>query len=239
MQDGGREEHRRQFAEVETGAVFLHHLIRGGETLGNGERIAMFGQLLQADGLEHIDAGQRPAVGGKGDDAPIGLPGAVRQIVILPALGVEDEGAMPPSRLERWLDVEYPFPSPRGRAEKDMLWAIIIEGLLSHHSDHYALRARQPATLDFPIRCPPCRSMHVPSPALSAGKHTESHTEEEAATHGAPNHLGMLLPPPADGHETVKQRHSRGLLCTRDVYCASRIPPSTNTMVTDAAMTSV
>ena len=82
MQDGGREEHRRQFAEVETGAVFLHHRIRGGETLGNGQRIAMFRELLQADGLEHIDAGQRPAVGGKGFDTPIGLPGAVRQVVL-------------------------------------------------------------------------------------------------------------------------------------------------------------
>jgi hypothetical protein len=81
--------------------------------------------------------------------------------------------------------------------------------------------------------------MHVAATPMPTGDHPQGHTDKESTAHGPPEYLGMLLPPPAYSDETVKQGHSRGLLCMRDVYCASRTPPSRNTMVTDAAITSV
>ena len=141
MQDGGREEHRRQLAEVQARAGFLHHLIGRGETLGNGEGIPMFGELLQADRLEHIDARQRPAIGRKRLNAPILLPSVVRQVVVFPALGIEDERTVAPACGQRRLNVEHALACPCRRAEKDMLRAIIIEGLLLHHPNDDSLRA--------------------------------------------------------------------------------------------------
>ena len=230
MQDGGREEHRRQLAEVQARAGFLHHLIGRGETLGNGEGIPMFGELLQADRREHIDARQRPAIGRKRLNAPILLPSVVRQVVVFPALGIEDERTVAPACGQRRLNVEHALACPCRRAEKDMLGAIVVERLVLHDAHHYALPARQPTAFDLPIRGPPCGAMHILVAPMPPGEDPEAETEEESPTHRAPDHLGMLLAPLAERHEPLKRRHSRGLRAVKKVRQGRRAAPQQTTM---------
>src|SRR5439155_2087793 len=96
VQDRGREEQRRQLAEVQRRGGFARQLLRGDQALGNQVRVAKFLVGHEAYGVEHIEAGLWALAGRKQGHVALLPPPRHSHSSILPVFGVENEGTGTP-----------------------------------------------------------------------------------------------------------------------------------------------
>src|SRR6266851_369740 len=206
MQDGRREQQRREFSEMEGGRRFARQLLRRHQTLGNQLRIPELLLRVESNGIQDIDAGLRRSTGRKRGNPPMLAAPPARDIEILTIFRVKNQRTALPGE-ERWDNNAHPFAPTRGRREEQMVLAIVTQDLPSQAAHHHAVGGTEPGALDLPRRRPACRSHHLRGlPALAPHQPWQTR-QDRHSDQAAQDRSWVLLAPDAELVDEIERGH--------------------------------
>src|SRR5215475_4370155 len=198
------------------GLCFVFHLLWRGETGANRQRIPKFPCPLPLDTVTHIDGAGCPRKGirGKDLDPPILPPCCPGLPVVLPVLGIRNQGTLPPQPAQGGDQVKIAFPGARRSKERTVRVPIITVDHRPHLPHDDSMPRREACACHLAWGGPACGAMgrEVKGPPTPEEIGHEHH--RHARTDDGQHERRMVLCPVAQVFKNVKRGHA-GLLLAK------------------------